>query len=106
MPDLPRIRAVLVQALTDIQLASGRPAPLITNDTVPDQHLPGFKSMNWLETTIEVCGVLGADLDLIPWIEPSDGHHRTVGEVVVALAALLGAEAPAGTRRVADGRRA
>ncbi|MFO0617209.1 MAG: hypothetical protein U0414_31725 [Polyangiaceae bacterium] len=53
------IKVQVVVELERIQSISGRPCPPITDQTRPLLDLPGFDSLNGIEATSELEGVLG-----------------------------------------------
>lgn len=53
--------AAVINAISEIQEMSGRECPEITGETVPIGDVPGFDSLNGLETTILIDQRLGIE---------------------------------------------
>ena len=57
-----QIESMLIEVVCEIQKISGRPIVDVTADTKPVVDMPGFDSLNGVESTIEVSGRINKDV--------------------------------------------
>src|SRR5438046_2617961 len=72
----------IVEVLTEIQECSGRPVPVIGEDTYPMQDLEGFDSLNSVEATCMLSERLGFEVDPKLLIPSRAGQIPCVREIV------------------------
>ncbi len=83
--DQGEVLRALVEIVREIQTSSGREPAAVGGHTVPDEQLSGFDSLNWLEAGAMLNRQLGRDVGDIPWVDPKDGHHRTLTDIAHVL---------------------
>lgn len=85
----------VIQAVGEVQDASGRSSGQIGPTTRPIGDVKGFDSLSGVESTIVLSESLGCDIPdtFNPFISP-DGHRAlTVEEIAESLCALMGEKA-------------
>lgn len=73
------IETILITTVREIQQSSGRAEVEVSGDTRPVQDMPGFDSLNGVESTIEASHTLGIELDSNN-IFVDDGKALTIAE--------------------------
>ena len=79
------IHGTLIAVIADIQRNAGREVPQITDETVPFDHVLGFDSVCGVEAAVLISERLSVEVDQIPFVSLTDGHHTKVREIVDAL---------------------
>ena len=100
MPDMTTrdyIHGTIVGVIADIQRNAGREVPQITDETVPFDHVIGFDSVCGVEAAVLISERLAVEIEQIPFVSPTGGHHTKVREIVDMLVISHGHRIVAGT---------
>lgn len=86
-----QIRAAIEKVLQQVQTASGRTCPKITDSTKPIGDLDGFDSLMAVEATILVEQELGVTLEnnTTPFTSGGSKRALTVAKIVDRIAAMI-----------------
>ncbi len=85
--DRNEVRELLVRAIAEIQLQSGRPVDTLDDEMRPISDLDGFDSLNGEEVTVMLLEELVFEEELNPF-EGDDGAELTIGQIADRLATV------------------
>jgi acyl carrier protein len=84
------VRDRLIKTLSAIQSNAGRETPAITNETVPFDDLPGFDSLNAVESSVILSSTVEVEISETVFFPQNGSKHLTLGEIVEAIVANHG----------------
>ena len=82
------IEKLLIATVCELQKSSGREGVMVSGDTRPVQDMPGFDSLNGVETTVEISHILDIELNSNN-VFVEDGKAITIAEAAKRIYASL-----------------
>lgn len=90
---LAQVQKIIIDVLSEIQTISGRELIPMNGSTCPIGELPGFDSLNGIETTLQISEKLGYDFPVDNLLVDDAGHRAlTIREVAERACQLMDAK--------------
>ncbi len=85
------VQGRLIEVLTAVQTGAGRGMPaVISEDTIPLDHLEGFDSLSGVEAAVLLSEAIETEVDRLPLVASATGKSLSLKEIVDALVSEYG----------------